>query len=257
MCQRLENPLAGLRKASAAHRPIEALGDSMATRSKPEKNPLFTVQYWDRQTASEKGDPNGDMIAQAVGYALSESELADQALSELFVTMTECTTSVTYNVVRRAYGSIESNSGRRNAIMAAAEVYFGAYWDNKFVRQFLVDIINAVQWASRRRDDIAHGIIWAGIKIDNVDYGSFLMPPEYNTGRTFAFMADTPDPLRLMRAKYRYTANNIQEWRSKFAGLREAIWSYTLTIKREEGRFPALEALLEPLMDRAEKSRKK
>jgi hypothetical protein len=140
----------------------------MATRSKPEKNPLFTVQYWDRQTASEKGDPNGDMIAQAVGYALSESELADQALSELFVTMTECTTSVTYNVVRRAYGSIESNSGRRNAIMAAAEVYFGAYWDNKFVRQFLVDIINAVQWASRRRDDIAHGIIWAGIKIDNV-----------------------------------------------------------------------------------------
>src|SRR5262249_32790985 len=140
-------------------------------------------------------------------------------------------------------------------VLAVAEIYFGAYWENKFVRQSLQDVINAMGRASKRRDDIAHGIIWGGIKIEHMDYGSFLMPPEYNTGRTFAFMPDTPDPLRLMRAKYRYTAANIENWGSKFIELRDAIIDYFKAIKREDGRFPVLEARLEPLMDRGEKKR--
>lgn len=227
----------------------------MAPRPKPQKNPLFTEQYWAREPPSKKGDPDPNIIAQAVGHALSRWEQADWALADLFLLMSECMGTNSYNAVRRAYGSIESNSGRRNAVLAAAEIYFGAYWENKFVKQSLQDIINAVGWASRRRDDIAHGIIWGNIVVDHVSYGAFLFPPEYNTGRTLAFMADTPDPLRFMRTKYRYTAANIAKWGSKFTKLRDAIIDYFKAIKREDGRFPVLEARLEPLMDRAEKKR--
>ena len=58
-----------------------------------------------------------------------------------------------------------------------------------------------------------------------------------------------------MRTKYRYTAANIAKWGSKFTKLRDAIIDYFKAIKREDGRFPVLEARLEPLMDRAEKKR--
>jgi hypothetical protein len=138
-------------------------------------------------------------------------------------------------------------------VMAAAEVYFGNYWDSKRVRQSLTDIINAVQWASKRRDDIAHGTIIGRIVIDGESYGGFLVPPEYNTGRTFAFMGDDADPLRFIRAKYRYTASNIMEWQSKFGLLREAIWDYTIKIKRQDGRLPFADALLASPADKDEK----
>jgi hypothetical protein len=209
----------------------------MAPHPKPEKEPLFTERYWDRQTPSERGDPNGDIIAQAVGYALSSWESADQALAHLFIQLTECTTTNTFSAIRRAYGSIESNSGRRNAVTAAAEVYFGQHWQDKLVRQPFTDIINAVQWASKRRDDVAHGVIFSSITVDDTHYGAFLLPPEYNTGRTFAYIGDSADPLRIMRAKYRYTSANIREWQSKFSELAEAILIYTASLRGEEGRF--------------------
>ena len=34
-------------------------------------------------------------------------------------------------IIDRAYGAIESNSGRRKAVEAVAEVFFGNYWDEK------------------------------------------------------------------------------------------------------------------------------
>jgi hypothetical protein len=222
----------------------------MAPRPKPERKSIFTEAYWRRPEPKDMGDPNPDMIAQAVGFALSKWEETDQAMALLFMLMTECPTAQSYNAVRRAYGSIESNSGRRGAVEAAAEVYFGPYWANKYVKASLTDITTVVGLASKRRDDIAHGIIWGKIILDGKNYRSFLMPPEYNTGRTHAFWPDTPDPLRLMRAKYRYTASDIAACQNKFRDLRNEIIEYTQLIKREDGRFPALEMALEPLMDR-------
>jgi hypothetical protein len=227
----------------------------MGPRPKPEKNPLFAEAYWKRPDPRDKGDASPDAIAMAVGHTLSKWELADQALSKLFLQFCEVSGPVTYNAVRRAYGSIESNSGRRNAVLDAAEVYFGAYWTNKFIQQSVKDIINAVQWASKRRDDIAHGVIWGNLILDGVHYGSFLMPPDYNTGRSHAFMEDSTDPLRFTRAKYRYTSADISPFFEKFSFLRNEIDGYIGVIRRVDGRFPALEAAIEPLMDEARKKK--
>ena len=221
----------------------------MAPRPKPEKNPVFTERFWDRPIPQDRGDASGDLIAQAVGYALSHWEQADQALADLFVRVTEISGPITISAVRRAYGSIESNTGRRNAVLAAGEIYFGAYWNNKHIKQSLVDIINAVQWGSKRRDDIAHGIIWGLITVAGVGYGAFLMPPEYNTGRTHASVVDEPDPLRFTKTKYRYTSKDIWSVAEKFMILRKTINDYNNLIRREDGRFPALEAALESVMD--------
>lgn len=105
------------------------------------------------------------MIYQAVGHALTMWELTDQALANIFIAMTSCDSMPSYLAVKRAYGSIHGNAGRRAAVEAAAEVHFSPYWDNKEVWQSVTNIVNAIQWASKRRDDIAHGVTWGGSKL--------------------------------------------------------------------------------------------
>jgi hypothetical protein len=53
--------------------------------------------------------------------------------------------------------------------------------------------------------------------------------------------------------RYRYTASNIMEWQSRFGLLREAIWDYTIKIKRQDGRLPFADALLASPADKDEK----
>jgi hypothetical protein len=117
----------------------------------------------------------------------------------------------------RAYGAVESNSGRRKVILAAAEVFFGKDWEG-VVKKAFTRLIDAVEWAASRRDDIAHGIVtrW---NVDAVDRGYFHTPPRYNTGRTHAFIdverVET-DRLATTQAKYLYTSEDINGIGEKF-----------------------------------------
>jgi hypothetical protein len=147
-----------------------------------------------------------------------------------------------YTVVIRAYGSIFGNSGRRTAVRAAAEAYFGAYWEEKAVKKSLNDIVNAVEWASARRDDVAHGVVLGGITIDGVKYGSFHVPPEYNTSRTHLNMQ--PASQSFLRERYRYTSEDIMTFAAKFSELRNAIWDFTMKVLKSDGRIPLVEELL-------------
>jgi len=179
-----------------------------------------------------------------VGSALSQWEMADQALALLFGVFANCRDSTSHAAVSRAYGSIESNTGRRKAVEAAAEVYFSSWWDNKAVRQSVTDIINAVMWASRRRDDIAHGIA-VGISIDHKNFGFFHMPPEYNTGRTHLGFGPEGDPLRTVRARYRYTAEDINLLEGKFRELWDELTKYWLEVtRRDDGNIKLIVRLM-------------
>ena len=208
------------------------------------KRRILTSEYWERPVPRDRGDSNAQIIYQAVGHALSSWEKADQELAALFSVLTDCADEPTSaRTIRRAYGSIESNSGRRKAVEAVAEVFFGAHWHEKAVRQSLTEIINAVQRASRIRDDIAHGIVWSDIVIEGNDYGAFHMPPEYNTGRTHAFRIDDSE-LGVLLAKYRYTADDIAKFAQKVLELTETIHSYIRSIiRREDGTIPLVQTL--------------
>jgi hypothetical protein len=192
-----------------------------------ETNPVYTQTFWGRPVPRDFGDPDAEEIYRNVGYSLSQWEFADQALADLFLAFAfsgNVGTAQAYNVARRAYGSIAGNAGRRNAVLAAAEAFFLDAWQKKPVRQSIINIVNAVQWASNRRDDIAHGIVWGKIRTDGKDFGAFHMPPEYNTGRTHAFPQS--GTFAFSTAKYRYVAADIATFGDKFGELRRTIRGY-------------------------------
>jgi hypothetical protein len=201
----------------------------------PNKNPPkhepppkpFPKDYWDAPEALPKGDVSPDQTYHAVGWALSGWETAEIILANIFLIMSECETQNSYNAVRRAFGSIESSAGRRKALEATAEIYFGHAWTNQLVKKTFGD-------ASRRRDEIAHGVV-IPIAINSEPMGSFLFPPEYNTQRTHAYMNNLIDPLAFMRGKYRYTAPQIMEIGAKFSALRLRLLNYVFKIKKVNG----------------------
>jgi hypothetical protein len=233
----------------------------MAHQPKISKNPLFSEAYWSRPDPRDQGDLRAEPIYQAVGVALSEWEKADQQLAHLFLVLTEATGRA-FIAVRRAYGSIESNTGRRNAVLAAAEVFFGHYWNEQPIKNSLTSVVQCVGWASKRRDDIAHGVvvvhkdIFKGLAVIDPgdDRGAFLMPPEYNTGRINARFTESSDdhPLWFMRAKYRFTSEDILSMASKFTELQDVIRAYTLSIIKKDEAIPLVLTLF-PVDDKGGK----
>jgi hypothetical protein len=187
---------------------------------------LFEEAYWKRPDSRDQGDENPDATYRAVGYALTQWEHADQELSHLFMCFTQAGWG--FLSIHRVYGSIMSNAGRRAAVLAAAEVYFGSFWSKKAVRTPLMNIINIVQWGSERRDDIAHGIVLPKVVIDEKDHGAFLFPAEYNTHRTYAFGKPGASSFLdlIMKAKYRYVAEDIERIGNKFIEIKKAIQDF-------------------------------
>src|SRR5947208_13024631 len=140
----------------------------MAPNPKPEKPPIFTEQFWKRPDPQPKGADSADSLYEAVGRALSQWEGVDQELANLFIEFTcePATGEMTKHAIRRAYGSIISTAGRREAIRVAAEVYFPTWIrENETEKASLTDILNAAGWAAKLRDDIAHGVVIENITV--------------------------------------------------------------------------------------------
>lgn len=209
----------------------------MAKASKGGTGGVSPEKYWARPNPpSHQGDPNAAPIYFAVGEALSNWESLEGALCTLFVMVTGASESPRVNsALRRAYGAIGFNSGRRNAIALAAEVYFGPHWTAAKVE--LNRLLHHVEQASLRRDDIAHGYV-CGFKTGDTDHGCFLIPPEYNARMTFAFMQPPRDTFSIARAKYRFTSANIKQYNARFHELSIKILNYLVKIKKDaDGKF--------------------
>jgi hypothetical protein len=239
--------------------------------SNPEKPAVFTQQYWKRPDPQPKGDDKAQTIYQAVGEALSQWEYVDQRLADLFLAFTSdaSTDDTTKRAIRRAYGSIISTNGRRLAIRTAAEVYFGPPAklvglvvphppEAKDIEKGLVNILNAAQWAAKLRDDIAHGLVREDMEVvtkqdDKIikeeQCGSFLMPPEYNTDRTYAHDQEYTHLSAAYKARYCYNSGDIDGIKWKFYELLAAITRYLDSLAgylekvREQNR--AIRSLLE------------
>jgi hypothetical protein len=209
----------------------------------PETDPaVFTKAFWKRPQPSPKGDPDGNMIYLAVGSALSAWEEAEGELANLFCYVTRATAdAVSYRAVYRAYGTIHTSTGRREAITAAAEIHFGPNWDK--VRKSFTGVLEAVGHASKRRDDIAHGVV-RSYAVQYEDFGAFLTPPEYNQGRTHA-VSQGGEPLDFLRARYRYTSADIMGIASKFEKLHSAVVSYSFKVILREGRIPLVDEIFQ------------
>jgi hypothetical protein len=121
---------------------------------------VFPDGYWARPVIDPQvmGDASPTPIFCAVGAALSAWEGVEEALATLLLTLSQCREAAAANAVRRIFGAIESSSGRLAAIGAAAEMYFGQFWERDEIKwRFEALIEHAVKPASYRRNDIAHG----------------------------------------------------------------------------------------------------
>ncbi|MBR1272213.1 hypothetical protein JQ629_32545 [Bradyrhizobium sp. AUGA SZCCT0222] len=145
----------------------------------------------------------------------------------MFLVLTE-TPNMSYSPVKRAFGRVESGGTRRNMILSAAEAYFGQHWEDKNVRLSFSRILEAISYASKRRDDIAHGIAEQHI-IDGRHTGWFLYPANYNTERTKPWLraSDDDDDLFFTFTDYRFTASDIQEFAKRFRELELAVFKQT------------------------------
>lgn len=182
--------------------------------------------YWKLHAPQEFGDADSAAIFYAVGMTLSKWEVLEQHFAFLFQRFVEGSWAA-----KRAYGSIMSNSGRRDAISAAAEQYFvmdrPARGD---LQSRLNRVLNHFKDAGSRRNELAHGVV-TKVSIDNVDHGFFLVPPEYNSNKTLvvgSVLSNTPDKFSPMRWKYRYTNQDILELSVKIASLGNAVHEYSM-----------------------------
>ncbi len=202
--------------------------------------PLFPKGYWERPPLNpiERGDQCAEAIYCAVGHSLSMWEIAENALADVFLIMSDCNTTGAYLAARRAFGAIETSSGRRRMLGEVAPVYFGGYWSDPVVSKPFRKLSDAFSDASHRRDDIAHGIAM-GISVNNDELGIFLVPAEYNSARNRLNRGIVPgDPFASMPGIFRYTAATITGYANKFLELRNKTIEY-MGIMRKIGGVPA------------------
>lgn len=204
----------------------------------------FPADYWDRPPSRKDGDTGLDGIFRVVGMALTAWEMAEQALADLYLVLAEADGAATANAIARTYGSIESNTGRRNAITSVAEVYFHPHFSEDYVSRPFNELLTHIRNASKRRDDIAHGItqrIGASTKEGYIIYGCFLLPVDYNNSRTNAFanrsVTDPDFPFNFMRGHYRYTSEDILSFAEKFSALRLAIHRFCGQVRKIDGEI--------------------
>lgn len=195
----------------------------------------FPNDYWNRPAIRDRGDDNEEQVFCAVGRALTSWEKLEEGFAWLFTTILQSPSSSA--AARRVYGSITTSHGRREALLAAAEITLGFQHQIAFNQ-----LIKNFADASARRDDIAHGVVMrlsSGTISTQTDpdnllasanfVGCYLSPSPYVTQRTYAF-GPPPDAPIFAVGKYLYTSADIGAFADKFNALRSHLNSVGMEI---------------------------
>lgn len=196
-----------------------------ATEKATELEPA--VDFWTRPTRSSKGDPDAKQVYEAVGFALSTWEMLENNFSFLFTLFVDTDS----HAARRAYGSLANNTARTDALRGAAEVFFSEWVVNKPEQEQFQRLIDHFERAAEKRHEIAHGIV-----MNVLDMGHFLIPPDYNSSKMAAFLDDEEykkDTIARLRAQYRYTRNDINEFSRRFGKLADAAIEYVFFLRKK------------------------
>lgn len=175
--------------------------------------------YWVAPLPKDFGDESNEPVFKSVGYALTTWEQIETILSRMFQLFVESNS----DAAMRAFGSISSASGRREALDMAAEIYA-----SKKKQLFPVDdfklLMKHIGQASVRRNEIAHGIA-TSFNLDGKSHGFFLVPASYlsrkNEARTLDWWkqiasSTNEDQFSVFGSKYRYTSTDIDHFSNLF-----------------------------------------
>lgn len=175
-----------------------------------EPNPFLEPLY------APVGNPVARDVYASMGYALTQWESAEVLLATMFSILVRPTGGT--HVAFRAIGGLFSSGGRRELIEHAAEAYFALFSVgiddgdkekgvklHKKIKSFL----KLFGDASRRRDDIAHGVVYSDPihpSIKQIMY--FLVPAHYASRKT--------EPLPPFKPSYKFSTVELDLYSTLF-----------------------------------------
>ena len=180
-------------------------------------------------SATRRGNENADAIYWSVGKSLSTWEANEVTLAKMFGLFVESESQA----AEWAYGIFSGNSGKKDALKYAAEI-FSSRRNEKFSMHDFNLLLSHYQGGVARRNEIAHGIVQL-IKIDNEERGYFLTPPLYNSRKGVAHTPSfwekvrdqsSQDPFAVFGHCYRYTSQDIEHFTNLFAELQRQAASF-------------------------------
>ena len=194
---------------------------------------LLCDTYWKRPVVdfTRKGDPSAEKIATAVGLALSAWGNVEENLCILFGDLMSNRAPACGFMAMRVYGSVNSSLVRRDMILAAAEVYFGFNWKWDDIQNPIKSLLGAVNEASMRRDDLAHGQAIEHFYSDEL-LGFFWVSTSYkHTRNELKRHAPYNDVIPSDIRRYRYNGDDMTTLTSKLSELSAFILAYCDNIR--------------------------
>jgi hypothetical protein len=210
---------------------------------------LFPSGYWEKPTKDESktSDHNIGPMFQAVGHALSQWEMVEEKLADLFLSLCECKDDSTREKLARTFGSIESSGARLTVLKDRLNIYLAPHLKTPKLEQhvnwFLSKLVDAVSAASPRRNEIAHGIVYTFLAQRNNELlkfnGVYLVSPKYLSGRNAA-KKNSPenDSLWFVSSSYAYNANEVGGMALKFAALGNKVEQYLQDLSKDDSGTP-------------------
>lgn len=179
-------------------------------------NPIFKFK--------DQGSQNRELIFLSVGRVCSTWELIETNLGFIFGQLVESHSSAS----QRAYGVISNTSGKKDALLMAAEIYHDRHY--KFPLDQFKLLMEHYKKASSFRNKVAHGLAMEFTKDDNISMGCFLVPSffssKHKNAQTFSFWEkarDSKDEFYVHGNSYRFTHEDIDFLELKFQQLNELI----------------------------------
>lgn len=182
----------------------------------PDQDISLSPSPFDKSIYAPTGNPVAGDIFYAVGYALSQWEHAEVLLGTMFSILMRPTGGT--HIPLRAFGGISSSGSRRELIEHGAEAYFaillygcdeGTVAKGNELHKEIRKYLRLFGDASRRRDEIAHGVVMSEpITPSHPTPIYFLVPAFYASRKTEVLPPFKPD--------YRLSATELNDYAQLF-----------------------------------------
>jgi hypothetical protein len=188
---------------------------------------------YDRPPFPEKGDWSESALYESIGRALSGWETFERSFAMLFQAF--LSPSLYHMPAWRAYGSVVTFRGRADMVAAAAEAYFlesPATAETPRQKSDSNTLIKRAREFSKRRNDIAHGLVGAYSSPSGPVRGLALMPADYSANKQ-QFRDDLGPKAHLStKPTYAYTSVEINFFAKEFFALSKPTYQLGQEIHR-------------------------
>jgi hypothetical protein len=158
---------------------------------------------------SENGDEVARELYVSVGYALTQWELSESSLGTLFAAFVKPTGG--NHIPYRAFGNLLSSGSRRDMVLEAAETYF-TYFPNEELFDKIEKTMRLYSDGSRRRDQIAHGVVMGDTVSINPPKFIYFLRPSFYASRNLAVLPP-------FKSRYRLGSKDIDRYAECFGQL--------------------------------------